>query len=224
MLDVGAESTRPGATPLSPSEEWQRLSPVLEKLIALARSRNKIISLDTRHAENAAKAIALGIGWINDVSGLDNSAMINAVRESTVKLVIMHSLSIPADPAVTLPPDADAVEEVMAWAEKKLAALAKEKISRERIILDPGIGFGKTKAQSLDLVMRAEELKKTGAKILIGHSRKSFLTLFTDAPADERDDVTLVFSSLLMRRNIDFVRVHNVSRHVTLRKLLTAGI
>lgn len=218
IIDVGAESTRPKANPVSPEEEWRRLE-VLPELISICHRADKAISLDTRHAETAAKAIALGVDWINDVSG-GEAAMLEAVKDSGATLVIMHSLTIPADANETLPESADAVEEVRRWAEGKLEQLARMGIERERIILDPGIGFGKTKLQSLELIMRMEQLQTLGMPLLAGHSRKSFLTLFTDAPAAQRDDVTLALSSILIKKNIDFLRVHDAGRHATLNRLL----
>lgn len=219
-IDAGAESTRPGATAISAKEEWRRLE-ILPELVALCHQAGKIISLDTRHPETATKAIAMGVDWINDVAG-GTPGMLDAVKGARTKLVLMHSLGIPADPKVTLPENADAVEEVRKWAERKLEQLGNAGIGRERIILDPGVGFGKTKTQSLDLILRVEELQKLNMPLLIGHSRKSFLTLFGDAAAEERDDVTLALSSHLMKKNIDFLRVHNVGRHATLKKLLAA--
>lgn len=219
IIDIGAESTRPGATPLSHTEEWGRLAH-LPQMIDCVHITGKEISLDTRHPETARKAISQGVDWINDVSGLESDAMVEAVRGSDCKLVVMHALGVPADANVTLPPGCDPLDEINRWAAQKLADLKKKGIARERIILDPGIGFGKTPQQSLEILLRAEELKQHRLPVLIGHSRKSFLKLVTEKDPVDRDEATLGFSAFLMKAGVDYLRVHNVSRHVTLRNFL----
>ncbi|MFO1241816.1 MAG: dihydropteroate synthase [Rickettsiales bacterium] len=219
IIDIGAQSTRPGAERLSSDEEWKRLSE-LSAVIKLIHQAGKLVSVDTIHSETARRAIALGVDWINDVSGFSSQDMIDAVRDSSAMLVLMHALDVPADPAHTLPADADPIEEIRLWAERKIHSLAANGVATSRFIFDPGIGFGKTPQQSLEILLRIEELKKLGLPLLIGHSRKSFLKLFTDKPASERDDATLGFSAFLMDAHVDYLRVHNVSRHVTLRNFL----
>ena len=159
IIDIGAESTRPNATPLSPEEEWQRLEPVLPLAIALTEKHKRLISIDTRHADTAAKAAALGVDWLNDVSGFTQPEMISVAAESECDVVVMHALSIPANPAEQLPEDSSAIEDVMHFFEGRVEALEKAGIARERIILDPGIGFGKSAEQSLELIMGAEAFK-----------------------------------------------------------------
>lgn len=114
IIDVGAESTRPNALPLTPDQEWQRLQPVLPLLCEALKGR-ALISLDTRHAETAARALDVGVDWINDVSGLTDPAMRKVLARSGCDIVTMHSLTIPADPAHVLAPDADVVEIMRAF-------------------------------------------------------------------------------------------------------------
>jgi len=209
MLDIGAESTRPGAVEVSPEAEWQRLEPVLKALVGTVR-----LSVDTRHASTAAQALALGVDCINDVSAASNEGLINAVaEEGFCDYVLMHSLSVPADKNKVLPPEADAVSEVMEFAKKKIAWLEKKGIARARIIFDVGVGFGKTPQQSLELINRIAEFRVLGVPLYVGHSRKSFLSLFTDAPAKERDELTLKFSRQLAAAGVAYLRVHNVELH-----------
>jgi dihydropteroate synthase len=216
ILDIGAESTRPGATPLSAEEEWTRLEPVLEAL-AKAPWRKKIrLSVDTRHADTAARALVLGVEIINDVGGLRDAAMRAVLGASRCDIVVMHALSIPADPSITLSENVDMLEVMRAWQQEIIARAAQTGIAPERLIFDPGIGFGKTAAQSLSLVEHACEIKALGMRWLYGHSRKSFLKLFTDAPAEERDALTLQFSAQLARSGIDILRVHDVAGHAQL--------
>jgi len=220
VIDVGAESTRPGATPLSPAQEWERLAPCLPPLVTLARTRGVLVSLDTRHPETARRGIEAGVHWINDVGGAPD-AMARVVAPSQLRLVVMHSLAIPADPARRLPPDADPVAEVIAFLRERIDTLARAGIPRERLVLDPGFGFGKSPAQQIAMLARAAEFRALGCPVLVGHSRKSFLSLFTDAPAPERADVTLSLSGVLMALGVDYLRVHDVARHARLREALS---
>jgi dihydropteroate synthase len=217
IVDIGAESTRPGAVLLSPEEEWQRLSPVLESLGA--RVTQARFSIDTRHAATADKALALGFSIVNDVSGNSSAAMLGVLRTYKASLILMHSLGVPADPRHTLPEGSAPVETVCDWAKKSLIRLAEHDIPPSRIILDPGIGFGKTAQQSLALIKGIAQLKALNIPLLIGHSRKSFLSLFTPHSAKERDMETLVISFHLVRQGVDFLRVHNVKEHATMLRM-----
>jgi dihydropteroate synthase len=216
ILDIGAESTRPNATPLSADEEWARLGPVLEGIVAQRWRMRLRLSVDTRHAQTAARALAMGVDIINDVSGLADPAMAEILAEHACDIVVMHALSIPANPLLTLPEDCDIVAEILAWKNHIASHATLRGIGAERLIYDPGIGFGKTAQQSLTLVQSADILTKTGGRWLFGHSRKSFLKLVTDAPADARDEATLAFSAQLAEAGVDYLRVHNVARHVAL--------
>lgn len=220
VLDIGAESTRPGAISLTWQEEWARLEPIL-KILKNAKL-NTLLSIDTRHPETAQNALEIGADWINDVSGFGEKAMINVIKNSNAQLVVMHSISIPADPNITLPDNADPVEEIYSWAEYRMKMLGAAGITRERIIFDPGIGFGKTAEQSLALLAGVDRLKNLGVPLLIGHSRKSFLKLFTDKNADGRDAETCVVTAWLAQHGVDYLRVHNVSaNHQAIRIMET---
>ena len=209
IIDIGAESTRPGATPLSPEQEWQRLSPVIQSLPSFAGGD---FSIDTRHAQTARKLNY--IYMINDVSGFADPDMVSAVKNADCKLVVMHSLSVPADKNITLPESEDVMQVLIDFAEKRIAGLEKEGIQRQRIIFDPGIGFGKTAKQSLQIIREVAQLKALNVPILIGHSRKSCLSEY----GDDRDAATLEVSQFLVAQGVDYLRVHDVAAH---RKLLT---
>ncbi len=210
VVDIGAESTRPGATPLTHTEEWARLEPVLKQLNIYPKGG--IISVDTRHAETARKALALGVHLINDVSGFQNADMINAVKSSHSKLVMMHSLSVPADKNIVMPEGVDVVHELISWAKARIAALENVGIAKNRLIFDPGIGFGKKPEQSQDILQRVEEFSVLNVPLFIGHSRKSFLMLEAQTNA-EKDAATLAISRALAAKGIDYIRVHNVKLH-----------
>jgi dihydropteroate synthase len=217
VIDIGAESTRPGARPLSAEEEWQRLAPLVQ---ALGSRAGKVhFSIDTRHAGTARKALQAGFSWINDVSGGGDAGMLALAHESGCTLVLMHCLGIPADPARTIAANADPVEEVLAWAQQALAKAEKQGVKRSQIVLDPGIGFGKTAEQSLALIKHIARLKALGARVLVGHSRKSFLALFTDKPATARDPETLAVSVYLAAQPVDYLRVHDVKSHAAMLRI-----
>ncbi len=208
IIDIGAESTRPGATSLTHEQEWARLEPVLTQLPATAR-----ISIDTYHPQTVVKALGLGVAMINDVGGLRDAEMRAVLSDSDCDIVVMHALTIPADKAVLWPKDTDVVAEIMTW-KRKIADLAVTSgIDPQRLIFDPGIGFGKTAEQSLALLLHAAEIVGQSGRWLYGHSRKSFLTLFSDAPASERDALTLAFSVQLASAGADYLRVHAVREH-----------
>lgn len=209
ILDIGAESTRPGATPISAEEEWQRVGALLEELQKLDIQ----ISFDSRHPANIKKALQLGIHIVNDVSGLENPEMIDAVKDSDAKLVLMHHLGIPSDKSVTLPANENQTELVLAWAKQRLAELESAGIARNRILFDPGIGFGKTAEQSLKLLQDIEQFKTLDVELFVGHSRKSFLTLFSNASPEERDEATLAASLYLASKGVKYLRVHNIAIH-----------
>lgn len=226
-IDIGAESTRPNAQPLSPQEEWSRLAPVLETLAQEPASGRPGLSLDTRHGATAANALALarkggwGVRMINDVSGGEDLSLLEAVAAHGATLVIMHHLGIPVDPSRTLDPQADALCVIIQWASERLETLATRGIPRQRLLIDPGVGFGKTSAQNWDLIRRSDALVTAlPCPVLVGHSRKRFLSDLTDRPAAERDLETQVLGLTLARAGVALVRVHDVAG---MRRVLVAA-
>jgi 2-amino-4-hydroxy-6-hydroxymethyldihydropteridine diphosphokinase/dihydropteroate synthase len=212
IIDIGAESTAPNAEPVDAETEWARLKPVL---LALQAEKKRFlippkISVDTRHATIAAKALALGVDWINDVTGFQDPAMREIVLPTTSDCVIMHHVSIPADRANVLPRHQDPVKFIYDWSAKRLDELEKLGFARERLIIDPGIGFGKVAEHSLLLIKHIAQFQSLGVRILVGHSRKSFLSLFTSHAFSERDIETLAVSFYLAKQGVDYLRVHNV--------------
>lgn len=214
-IDIGAESTRPGAKPISVEVEQLRLEPVLNLLQNHRKGFFRpYLSVDTRRAETAALALSYGADCINDVSALSDPAMSDLLAGSTCDYVLMHSLSVPADPKITLPADSDPVEALKIWLKEKLAFLESKGISRNRIIFDPGIGFGKTAAQSLSLLKRIHEFSESPIRLLVGHSRKSFLKSLGIAEKSSADAATLALSIHIgCGKGVDILRVHNFESH-----------
>ena len=217
ILDVGGESTRPGATPVDPATEWSRVGPVLERLIERSAGRRlrPLLSLDTRHPEVAEKGLALGVDMINDVGGLASPAMVALARDSGRDWVAMHHVTVPADPEATLPVDRHPYDGVEQWLRRRMEAWDAQGLDLGRIIFDPGIGFGKNRLQSLRLLRRAGEFRRHGLRVLVGHSRKSFMRSFAGKD-DVDDDLTTLGASLhLCGQGVDIIRVHNVPLHAT---------
>ncbi|MGI9310685.1 MAG: dihydropteroate synthase [bacterium] len=242
IIDLGAESTRPrGARdddePLDAEQEWARLEPALAMLEAKLRGRRikPWLSVDSRKPSVIERALRYGIDVINDVGGLADPAMIALARDSGCQVVAMHSLSVPADAAVTLPRTPGAATQVAQWARRRMEMWDAAGLDFNRIILDPGIGFGKTATQSLALLSSCRELRRAGLRLLVGHSRKSFLATapapatapaaaaIADAtadaaetaprPAPQRDLETLGVSLALCRQGVDILRVHSPFIH-----------
>jgi 2-amino-4-hydroxy-6-hydroxymethyldihydropteridine diphosphokinase/dihydropteroate synthase len=221
VLDIGAESTRPGAILLSPHDEWNRLDPVLRQLTTLKSEwpHHVTLSVDTRHAEVAKQAIALGVDWINDVSGFEDPAMVQVLAESSADLVMMHSLGVPPDKNRVLPPEIDPIVSVISWAEKRIQNLILHGIQRDRIIFDPGFGFGKTNSHSWELLRGMRRFQELGVRILVGHSRKSFLSSVTSHRPAERDVETLALTFDLLEQGVDFLRVHDCEKNARVLKV-----
>ena len=214
FLDLGAESTRPGATPLSPKEEWQRLKPYIELFNHFYREKffRPRLSIDTRHAQTAEQALACGADLINDVSGLSQE-MLKVLENTKTDYVLTHSLTIPADRTHTLPLDKDPVKEIKTWLKEKINLLEKHNISLERVIFDPGIGFGKTTGQSLQILKRIREFYVFPLRIMVGHSRKSFMKDFAPALPEQRDLESVGLSIRLALAGVDILRVHQAHLH-----------
>lgn len=214
IIDIGAESTRPNATALNAEQEWGRFKPLCEAITSFDKLPVGI-SIDSRHYETIGRVLPYGISVINDVSGFASDDMIRLAAGSQCDLVVMHSLSIPADPNHILPEEQNPVAAVLAFAEKRITALVDAGIAKERIIFDPGIGFGKNAEQSIELIRHIDAFSCLGVRLYVGHSRKSFLQKWGGEVSD-KDALTLKVSRFLIDKNVDYLRVHDVAAHKTL--------
>jgi len=220
ILDIGGESTRPGADTVDPKQEWQRISPFIEQVTSKYHDQpiKPWVSVDTRNPYTAEKAIECGVEFINDVSGLSNPAMLELASQTTTakhgscEWIAMHSLSVPADLEVTI--KGDVVAEITQWLETSMNQWSKAGIDLSKVIFDPGVGFGKDPLQSLKLLQSVEQFRQHGLRILIGHSRKSFMKQFTKDNIHERDQVTIGASMQLCHQHTDIIRVHNIKDHL----------
>ena len=207
LIDIGGESTRPFAQPVGEAEELARVLPAVRAV----RGRSTVpVSVDTTKATVARAALEEGADLINDVSALRHDpAMVTVVRDSGCRVVIMHRLGTPGDMQLA-PHYEDVVAEINRFLAGRIAWLEEQGVDRSRVIVDPGLGFGKTLAHNLDILRKVESFKQHGCPLLIGHSRKSFLGRLLDLEVDERDPATAVVSALLTGRGVDILRVHDV--------------
>lgn len=214
IIDLGAESTRPGADPLGVEEEWERLKPYLEvwQNRAVDFKLGPYLSVDTYKPEIARRALTMGAQVINDVSGLSDLGMLEILRDSEVSYVLTHSLGVPADPQKVMA--GDPLEDLIHWLESQLELLVKEGISLQRVFFDPGIGFGKTASQSWQIIRKIENLQKFPVRLLVGPSRKSFLQSVISRCFSQRDVETLGVCLELIDKGIDVLRVHNPEFHM----------
>lgn len=215
IIDVGAESTRPKATALSADEEWQRLAPVLELIheIVSYSALGPQLSVDTYHPETAAKSLDEGVHIINDVGGLQDERMRALARESKQTFVAMHSVSLPVDPNLSIDPTVDATKVFEKWVQRSQKLWYASGLDPARIVIDPGIGFGKSSLQNLNLMRSANRLRNLGFRILIGHSRKRFLKSFAKFESKDLDLETVGASLQLCTQHVDILRVHNIEAH-----------
>jgi dihydropteroate synthase len=206
MLDVGGESTRPGADAVPAEEELRRVLPVVEGLA----STGAVISIDTSKAAVAAAALDAGAGFVNDITAFRGDPEIaGLVAERGVDCCLMHMLGTPR----TMQDDpryGDVVSEVKAFLEERLAFAVGEGVAEERVLLDPGIGFGKTVAHNLELIRRLDEIVAIGRPVLFGVSRKSFLGKITGREPDDRAVATAAANVLALERGASVFRVHDV--------------
>ena len=208
IIDIGGESTRPGAEQVSESEELKRVIPVIEKI----RTDNPtiLISIDTTKASVAKHAVEAGADIINDVSGLsfDNN-MIGTVESFNIPVVIMHMKGNPQNMQLN-PKYKDIVNEILDFFKMKIKTAIQSGINRSMIILDPGIGFGKTVEHNFELLSRLNEFNILELPIMIGPSRKSFIGITLDLPPEDRVEGTAAAVSAGVMNGASIVRVHDV--------------
>jgi len=210
LIDVGGESTRPGSGEVSPAEELARVLPVVRDLAA----RGAVVSVDTRHATVAAECVTAGAAVINDISGFSDPAMVALAASCDAGLVVMHMQGEPRTMQEE-PHYGDVVAEVSAYLLGQAASLEAAGVARERIALDPGIGFGKTTAHNLELLRRLDEIVALGYPVLVGASRKRFIGEITGV-TEPRDRLAGSVAAALaaVEHGAAIVRVHDVAETV----------
>jgi dihydropteroate synthase len=211
IIDVGGESTRPFAEPVSVAEELDR---VIGAIVAIRKYHTIPISIDTTKAVVAREALAAGADIINDISALRfDPEMIALVRATEVPVIIMHMKGTPRDMQKN-PVYDDVVAEVASFLDERLQWAEKMGVARERFIVDPGIGFGKTVTHNLLIIKRLREFTSLGCPLLVGHSRKAFIGTVLGREVDDREIGTAAVSVLAMLNGAAILRVHDVAKTV----------
>lgn len=206
ILDIGGESSRPGAEPVGLEEELRRILPVVEA----AAASGLPVSIDTWRAETARRALALGVTMVNDITGLrGDDAMADVVAASGCFCVIMHMRGNPKTMQDS-PQYTDVVDDINAFFQERIDYALGRGISKDRIWLDPGFGFGKTVTQNLELLARLDEFKALGFPLLIGTSNKSTIGTVLDVPPEERTYGTAATVAVAISKGVHCVRVHDV--------------
>jgi dihydropteroate synthase len=219
LLDIGAESTRPGALPVDEQEERRRLVPVVA---AVAKAVSVPISVDTSKAEVAKAAIDAGAIMVNDVTALrGDSAMVGVVAQAGVALVLMHMQGTP-DIMQHAPRYDDVVGEVAQFLAERVRYAIDQGVARDRIVVDPGIGFGKTLGHNLDLLANLRVFAELGYPVLVGPSRKGFIGQLTDQSVEARGWGTAGVVALAVEQGANILRVHDVGPMKDVAKVAVA--
>jgi len=203
IIDIGGESTRPGADLVSPQEEMDRVCPVIESLSGL-------ISIDTTKSAVAAAALASGAKIVNDVSALGDPKMGKTVAQAGASIILMHRKGS-AKTMQRRPRYRDVVEEILSFLQKRVKRALSAGIPHDRIMVDPGIGFGKTPEHNLEILTRLEEFHSLELPVVIGTSRKSFLGHYLDRTVEKRLFGTAATVAVSVLRGAQIVRVHDVA-------------
>ncbi|HCH78508.1 dihydropteroate synthase [Stutzerimonas kunmingensis] len=218
LIDVGGESTRPGARAVSPTEELERVAPIVEMI---ARELDVVVSVDTSTPAVIRECARLGAGLINDVRSLQRDGALDAAADAGLPVCLMHMRGEPGDMQRD-PRYDDVVEEVCSFLEQRMGACAAAGIPLDRIVLDPGFGFAKTLNHNLVLFRRMEVLHRLGRPLLIGVSRKSMIGAVLGRPVDERLYGSLALAALAVGKGAQIVRVHDVAETVDVVRMIAA--
>lgn len=216
IIDIGGESSRPGAEPVSVKEELHRVAPIFKKI----QKNNFLLSIDTYKPEVAAQVIQLGAKIINDISGLRNPIMRQVAAKAKCKVVIMHMAGTPRNMQKN-PHYKNVVQDIIVFFKKQIQLAVADGITRKNIIIDPGIGFGKTVEHNLTILKNLPKFKQAfpDLPLLIGASRKSFIGKITGAEVNDRLPGTLAVHLAAAQHGADILRVHDVAEHVQALKI-----
>lgn len=226
ILDIGGESTRPKniygnqeKTPLTAQQEIERVAPVIREL---KKQISIPISIDTRKPEVAIRAIEAGATWINDVGGFRNHEMRSIAASSGAQICVMHMHGNPENMQLNPSYDKPIIEHLIDWFSNTLEVLIRDGIKEEQIVLDPGIGFGKTVEHNLQIIHNLSKIKALGFPLLLGISRKLFMNKILNKPPEELLSATLAMNSVAILSDVEYIRVHDVKEHRDIIDILSA--
>lgn len=207
IIDVGGESTRPGSEGISDEEELRRVIPVIKELVD---SVDVPISIDTCKSKVAEEAMKAGASILNDISALRSDPnMVNVAKEHDVPLILMHMQGTPKSMQKN-PKYEDVMGEIISFLKERVGVAVRSGIDRDKIIVDPGIGFGKSIQHNYEIIRRLSELEELNLPIMIGTSRKSFIGFTLDLPVEDRLEGTLATVAATIINGADIIRVHDV--------------
>lgn len=218
LIDVGGESTRPGARPVSVTEELERVAPMVE---AIHRHLDVVVSVDTSTPAVMREAARLGAGLINDVRALERDGALDAAAATGLPVCLMHMRGEPG----TMQDDPhyeNVTQDLARYLQQRMVACADAGIEADRIVLDPGFGFAKTLAHNLSLFKHLEALHRLGRPLLVGVSRKSMIGLTLERPVDERLYGSLALAALAVTKGARILRVHDVAQTVDVVRMIAA--
>ena len=214
IIDIGGESTRPGASPVSTQEELDRVMPVIEWL-----ADEVDVSIDTSKAVVMREAVKAGAAMVNDVCALANEGALAAMAEVSVPICLMHMQGSPRTMQDS-PQYDDVVNDIKSFFTERMSACAEVGIEQQRLILDPGFGFGKTTAHNVELLNRLNELTSFGCPVLAGLSRKSLIAQVIDKPANQRQAASVALAIKAWQEGATILRVHDVPETVDALRML----
>lgn len=210
IIDIGGESTRPGAQKIPENEELARTIPLIKALHTIIPIP---ISIDTCKPKVAAEAVNAGATLINDVCGFSDPAMQEVAASSNVDICVMHMQGTPETMQLNPHYPEGIIPNIINWFEKQIELLISKGVKENHIILDPGIGFGKTVAHNLEIIQNLPKLKNMGFRLLLGVSRKSFMSKILNKTAADLLPATIAVNTILIMSHVDIIRVHDVSEH-----------
>lgn len=219
LIDVGGESTRPGARPVSPTEEIERVAPIVE---AIARELNVVISVDTSTPAVIRETARLGAGLINDVRSLRRDGALDAAVDSNMAVCLMHMLGEPGTMQHSPHYDREVTVEVAEFLRLRMAECVQAGISEERIVLDPGFGFAKTLEHNLSLFKHMTDLHKLGRPLLVGVSRKTMIGQALGREVPQRLYGSLALAALAVAKGARIIRVHDVAETADVVRMIAA--
>lgn len=217
LIDIGGESTRPDATPVPEEEEFLRVIPIIK---ALKKQIPIPISIDTTKPRIAKAAINEGASLINDVSGFRDPAMIEVAADHNVKICIMHMEGTPQTMQINPHYQDGVVSTILNWFRERVETLISSGVAKHNIIIDPGIGFGKTVDDNLEIIHNLQRFKDLNFPILLGLSRKSFMGKITQKSPSELLPTTIAMNTVALLAHVDIIRVHDVAEHHDVIKVL----
>ena len=215
IIDIGAESTRPSSKPLGLNDELNRLDIIFDNIDLF---QNKTLSIDTYKPEVAKKALESGFSIVNDIYGGKNSKIFALTANFNAKVVIMHINGVPETMQNKIHYDS-LIDDIIAYLEKQASCAIDIGVKESNIIIDPGIGFGKTLSDNYKIINNIDRFKRIGFDVMIGLSRKSFLSIKNDTPVD-RLPATICANTVALLNGADIIRVHDVKEHSIVREVI----